>query len=169
MPHIREYQALAAEHGIGDVFQDNGGKVLQTLLVLNLAQLPGREGHDARDSDGNEYELKTLNRRLTSSFSTNHHLNQAIIAKYRTAKAWFFSVYDGIELKAIYKVPSSALEPYFSEWESRCRSGDLNNPKIPLSHVRENGEVCYLAPGEHEQLRLAPPSGEFVPRRPRAT
>jgi hypothetical protein len=26
-PYIREYQALASKHGIGDIFQDNGGKL----------------------------------------------------------------------------------------------------------------------------------------------
>lgn len=28
-PSIREYQKLASKHGIGDIFQDNGGKLLQ--------------------------------------------------------------------------------------------------------------------------------------------
>ena len=28
MPAVREFQALAAEHGIDDIFQDNGGKIL---------------------------------------------------------------------------------------------------------------------------------------------
>ena len=32
-PSIREYQALATRHGIGDIFQDNGGKLLQPLLA----------------------------------------------------------------------------------------------------------------------------------------
>jgi len=39
-PAIREYQRLASAHGIDDIFldngQDNGGKLLQTLLILNL-------------------------------------------------------------------------------------------------------------------------------------
>lgn len=52
---------LALKYGIGDIFQDNGGKVLQTLIVLGLKVVPGREGNDAVDEDGNEYELKTLN------------------------------------------------------------------------------------------------------------
>ncbi len=32
-PYIREYQSLASRHGIGDIFQDNGGKLLQLLLI----------------------------------------------------------------------------------------------------------------------------------------
>src|SRR5207247_748281 len=32
LPYLREYQALATTHGIDDVFQDNGGKLLQTLI-----------------------------------------------------------------------------------------------------------------------------------------
>ena len=57
-PYIRDYQKLAETHGINDIFQDNGGKLLQVLLILNLEVLPGREGNDARDAQGNEYELK---------------------------------------------------------------------------------------------------------------
>ena len=52
-PAIREYQELATRHGIADIFQDNGGKILQALLTLNLRILPGREGNDAIDDEGN--------------------------------------------------------------------------------------------------------------------
>lgn len=81
-PHIREYQKLASElYSINDVFQDNGGKLLQVLMITGLQNLDGsREGNDAVDSEGNEYELKSVNINLTQSFSTNHHLNQHIIA-----------------------------------------------------------------------------------------
>jgi hypothetical protein len=86
-PAIREYQTLAIKHGIGDIFQDNGGKLLQTLLILNLQCMGSREGSDAKDAYGNEYELKTVNVLLTKSFSTHHHLNPVILAKYRKMKA----------------------------------------------------------------------------------
>jgi len=48
-PYIREYQKLANEYNINDIFQDNGGKILQILLFTNLKALPGREGNDAVD------------------------------------------------------------------------------------------------------------------------
>src|SRR5687768_15119680 len=89
VPKIREYQRLATEHGINDIFQDNGGKLLQLLLLTGLRISPGREGNDAVDDDGNEYELKTVNILLTSSFSTHHHLNHTIIGKYREVD-WYF-------------------------------------------------------------------------------
>src|SRR5580765_3389990 len=50
--HIRLYQQLADKHGIGDIFQDNGGKLLQVLLISGLRILPGREGNDAIDEKG---------------------------------------------------------------------------------------------------------------------
>lgn len=56
-PAVRDYQALASKHGIDDIFQDNGGKLLQVLLVLGLTIIPGREGNDAVDKAGKEYEL----------------------------------------------------------------------------------------------------------------
>lgn len=116
-PAIREYQKLASIHGIGDIFQDNGGKLLQTLLILNLRNTGSREGNDAVDDEGNEYELKTVNILLTSSFSTHHHLNPIILNKYRKVRAWYFSIYSGIELIEIYRMEVPALEPYFSKWE----------------------------------------------------
>src|SRR3546814_6195236 len=41
MPAVRAFQRLAQEHGIDDIFQDNGGKILQMLLALNLQGIPG--------------------------------------------------------------------------------------------------------------------------------
>lgn len=144
MPAVREFQALAAEHGIDDIFQDNGGKILQMLLALNLQGIPGREGNDAVDIEGREYELKSVNIWLTAGFSTNHHVNIPIINKYRQAR-WVFAVYEGIEMRRAYFVPSEALETYFEAWEQKWRKEekDINNPKIPLNFVIENGECLY--------------------------
>jgi len=145
LPGIREYQLLADQHGINDIFQDNGGKLLQILLITNLKILPGREGNDAVDENGNEYELKSVNIKLTKSFSTHHHMNPVIIGKYRKV-TWIFAIYEGIELIEIYKLKPSQLEPYYKKWESKWSEDgnkDINNPKIPLSFVVENGELLY--------------------------
>lgn len=74
LPYIRKYQELASRHGIADIFQDNGGKILQVILTTSLKILPGREGNDACDELGTEYELKSVNIHLTRSFSTHHHI-----------------------------------------------------------------------------------------------
>jgi transcriptional regulator with XRE-family HTH domain len=145
IPFMREYQALATNHGIDDVFQDNGGKLLQTLILLDLQKLPRREGNDAVDDAGNEYELKTVNVKLTRSFSTHHHLNPTIIEKYREVAAWFFSVYEHIELTKIYRMTTAQLEPFFAKWEAKWKKDkrDINNPKIPLSFVEQHGQLVY--------------------------
>lgn len=96
-PSIRKYQELASKHGIGDIFQDNDGKLLQLVLITGLTVLPGREGNDARDARGKEYELKSVNVLLTKTFSTHHHMNPTIIRKYRQVR-WCFAIYEGIEL-----------------------------------------------------------------------
>jgi hypothetical protein len=80
-PAVRKYQKLVLKHGIPDIFQDNGGKILQVSLILGLTVLKPREGNDAVDSDGNEYELKTVNLLRTDQFTTHHHLNPVIIEK----------------------------------------------------------------------------------------
>lgn len=144
MPAVREFQALAREHGIDDIFQDNGGKILQMLLALNLQGIPGREGNDAVDAEGREYELKSVNIWLTASFSTNHHINVPIINKYRKV-CWVFAVYEGIEMRRAYFMPPGSLENYFQKWEEKwiAEQKDINNPKIPLAHVMEHGELVY--------------------------
>ncbi len=143
---IREMQLLANEYGIHDILQDNGGKVLQVLILLGLRISPGREGNDAVDAEGNEYELKTINRALNKNagVTTHHHLNKDIIEKYRMVKAWYIAIYEGIELIEIYRVQPEILEPLFQEWEKRVQvEGPLNNPKISINKYVKKGELVY--------------------------
>ena len=143
-PHLRKYQELAVKHGINDIFQDNGGKLLQVVLILGLEVMPGREGNDAKDRNGKEFELKSVNTDLTKSFSTHHHINPTILAKYRKVE-WIFAVYCGIELQAVYIVNPEKLEKFFAGWEEKWNvdKKDINNPKIPLKFVIENGELLH--------------------------
>ncbi len=159
-PAVREYQKLASKHGIGDVFQDNGGKLLQLILITGLQVIGSREGNDARDKDGREYELKSVNVLLTKSFSTHHHMNPTIIAKYRKV-GWYFATYKGIELQAVYFMEPTKLEPFFQKWERKWhddKGKDINNPKIPLSFVEKTGTQVYKTEvPEIPVLPLTPP------------
>ncbi len=165
-PAVRLYQELASKHGIHDIFQDNGGKILQVLLLVGLRGLPGREGNDAVDDDGNEYELKSVNIRLTRSFSTHHHMNPTIISKYRKVN-WIFAVYEGIEIKTIFLMTPADLEPYYQRWEDKWHADggkDINNPKIPLRFVEETGTLLYknvAQPGADVMESLPPPAPEM--------
>lgn len=79
--------------------------------------------------------------------------NCSIIGKYRKVHAWYFSIYEGIELIEIYRMSPVDLEAgFFTPWEAKWRqmnqgrSGefrDINNPKIPVRHVQRNGELVY--------------------------
>jgi hypothetical protein len=154
-PFVRQFQAMASRHGIDDIVQDNGGKLLQALLVLKLHRLERREGNDAVNDQGREYELKTVNIRLTQSFSTHHHLNPVILKKYRTVEAWFFSIYEDIELREIYEMTPAQLEPYFQKWEGdwKQRRRDLNNPKVPVKFVRQEGILVYPTRAQDDAQR----------------
>lgn len=146
-PYLRQLQELADKQGINDIFQDNGGKLLQVLLLTGLHNIPGRLGNDAKDDDGNEFELKSVNTRLTKSFSTHHHLNPVILEKYRQVD-WIFAVYEGIQLIAIYQLTPADLELYYTRWEEKWHNEggkDINNPKIPLKFVEEHGRRIFLA------------------------
>lgn len=154
---VEAYQALATKHGIADVFQDNGGKLLQVLLALGLSALPGREGNDAVDQVGQEYELKSVNIELTKAFSTHHHMNPVIIAKYRQVP-WIFAIYRNIKLEAVYLLTPAQLEPYYQEWERKWAvKGDLNNPKISVAFVMETGELLFGAPPSIARKRKVVP------------
>lgn len=147
-PAIRQYQELALEHGINDIFQDNGGKLLQVILTLGLEVLPGREGNDAVDENGLEYELKSVNIDLTKNFSTHHHLNPVILAKYRQVD-WIFAIYRGIELACVYLLKPWQLEPWFAMQEAKWHADggkDINNPKIPTGYVCEHGTLLHGTP-----------------------
>lgn len=102
-PAIQAYQALAVKYGIYDIFQDNGGKLLQVLLLLGLQNIAAREGNDAIDADGREFELKSANLELVTGVSTHHHMNPVILAKYRQVD-WIFALYRNIELQCVYKL-----------------------------------------------------------------
>lgn len=142
---LEQMQQLAREYGIRDIFQDNGGKTLQLLILLGLRISPGREGNDAIDADGKEYELKTINisRRKNPGITTHHHLNPIILEKYRQVEAWYIGIYEDITLKKIYKLTPAMLEPKFLEWETKLQHIDsLNNPKISMNLVKQ-GEMVY--------------------------
>lgn len=147
-PAVCRYQELATRHGIDDIFQDNGGKLLQVLLLLGLTTIPGREGNDAADTLGVQYELKSVNLNLTGSFSTHHHMNPGIIRKYRKVE-WIFGVYQHIELKSVYLLSPADMESYYEKWEAKWHASggkDINNPKIPVSYVVSVGKLIWGSP-----------------------
>lgn len=137
-------QEIAHEYGIDNIFQDNGAEILQQLIYLNFKAVPGREGNDGVDINGCEWEMKSLDiSKGNKGITTNHHLNAAIIEKYRTVP-WSVALYDGIHLKKIYIVGNEQLQPMFAEWERKLEtSASLNNPKIPLKYIEEHGILIY--------------------------
>ena len=138
---VQNYQDLATKHGIKDIFQDNGGKLLQVLLHLGLEILPGRNGNDAKDLHGTEYELKSVNIELTQSFSTHHHLNPVILEKYRKVP-WIFAIYRNITLLSIYLMQPNQMEIFYNKWENdfNRKGSALNNPKIRVKDILDNGK-----------------------------
>lgn len=144
-PGIVRFQDLAKQYGVCDIFSDNGGKVAQLAIAVGLDLVPGRQGPDATDRMGNDYELKTLDlNKKGKGFTTNHHLNTGTVEKYRTRR-FVFALYEGITLVEAYLVLPEDMEPIFTRWETALRTRDhLNNPKVPIDYVREVGTVMYL-------------------------
>lgn len=102
------------------------------------------------DATGQEYELKSVNIELTKGFSTHHHMNPAIVAKYRQVP-WIFAIYRHINLLCVYRLAPADLEFYFTKWEEKWRADggkDINNPKIPVGYVMEHGELLHGTPPE---------------------
>ena len=115
------------------------------------------------DPDGKECQVKLLDRAVTKSFSTHHHLNPTIVAKYRKVD-WYFAVYEGIELIVLYKASAAALEPYFSAWEKKWNDSggkDISNRKIPLKFVESVGKVVF----ESKSIAATAPISPTLPVR----
>ncbi len=138
-------ERLAESYGITDVYADNGVKVLQLAVATGVDIVPGRMGADAEDRVGNEYEIKTMDlNKKAKGFSTNHHLNKGTIGKFRQRK-FIFAMYHGSKLHEAYLVEPDDLELIFQKWELALHGRThLNNPKIPVDYVRENGTVMYM-------------------------
>ena len=143
-------QGIASDFGISNIFQDNGAEILQQLIYLNMKAVPGREGNDGVDINGCEWEMKSLDiSKGNAGITTNHHLNAAIIEKYKTVP-WSVAIYDGIHLKKIYIVGNEQLRPMFSKWEKQLETQEsINNPKIPLAYIEEHGILIYSEGDEY--------------------
>ena len=146
---LQTLNQFANQYGIDDIFQDNGAKVLQQLVLLNFKNLEGREGNDAIDSLGVEWEMKSANIEKVSGFSTHHHLNFTILQKYRSVP-WSFATYKHIYLQEIYVMTPKELEPMFQKWENSLKGNNstpkvesINNPKIPVKFVQQAGHIIY--------------------------
>ena len=141
---LETLQSIAKEFGISNIFQDNGAEILQQLIYLNMKAVPGREGNDGVDINGCEWEMKSLDiSKGNAGITTNHHLNHAIIRKYKTVP-WSVALYDGIILKKIYIISNQQLQPLFDKWETELETREsLNNPKIPLSFIEKHGILIY--------------------------
>ena len=89
--------------------------------------------------------MKSINLETSATgFSTNHHTTHDIINNYRNAR-WSFAIYRGITLEEIYVMSPQTLEPIFQQWEEQLATGrdHLNNPKISVTFVRENGVKVF--------------------------
>lgn len=147
---LETLQSIAKEFGISNIFQDNGAEILQQLIYLNMKAVPGREGNDGVDINGCEWEMKSLDvSKGNAGITTNHHLNHAIIRKYKTVP-WSVALYDGIILKKIYIISNQQLQPMFDKWEEELKTKEsLNNPKIPLSFIEQHGILIYSEGDEY--------------------
>lgn len=72
-------------------------------------------------------------------------MNPTIIAKYRQVP-WVFAIYSNITIRSVYLLMPGDLEVFYDKWERQWheRDGkDINNPKIPVKYVIENGKLLW--------------------------
>jgi hypothetical protein len=139
------------------------------MLGLKKAAL-GRLGDDARDDEGNTYELKTVNlvdtrgaaKTSYPGVTTEHTLRKENSTRYRATKAWLIGVFKGNVPLDVYIVRTSTLEPFFKKWEAaiaKAGNHESNNPKLPFGFVVEKG-TKYVVPGSDGVPR--PPVGKYT-------
>lgn len=144
---LTELTNLAKDHGIKDIFQDNGAKVLQQLIISNMVFLKGREGNDAKDKNGIEWEFKSINIETTATgFSTDHHSTNELLDRFNSVP-WLFSIYSGTVLQEMYVLSPGQLTEWVNKQKNnlslKVGQNSLNNPKIPIKYVREHGTKIY--------------------------
>ncbi len=93
---------------------------------------------------GNEDEIKTLDQaRGVTGFSTSNRLHAKTVERFNRRR-WVFAVFDGIEMVEAYLMLGPQLSTYFDKWSLMIADqGEVNNPKIPLAFVRENGTLLF--------------------------
>jgi len=154
LEHLSKFQAIASKHGVHDVFQDNGGRIIQIILALNLKVLPGRTGNDAVDSDLNQYELKSICVPGGGGFSTSHHLNSKTIEKLKGV-SWIFAFFKGNTMVQIYKVPPNKMDKVYRKWVNELKFKDhLNNPKVSIEFVKTNGSQVWFLNETYRDTQL---------------
>jgi hypothetical protein len=154
LDHLAKFQAIASKHGVHDVFQDNGGRIIQIILALNLKVLPGRTGNDAVDCEMNQYELKSICVPGCGGFSTSHHLNLKTIEKLKGV-SWIFAFFKGNTMFQIYKVSPNKMEKVYSKWINDLRFKDhLNNPKVSIEFVKTNGVQVWFLNEKYRDTQL---------------
>ena len=123
----KRLQEHASERNIHNVFDDGGFKELFMLTLFGMKKL-GREGDDAIDVQGRQYEMKTVarvsskgERKSSLQVTTEHTLTLANIERYRKVHLWIVAVFDQSEPEAIYEITPAALEPYFKKWEAKLK------------------------------------------------
>jgi len=142
-PALLELQTAAKLHNIPDIFQDNGGKTYEVCSRLGLTPLPGREGNDAVDSFGTEYEIKTINLDGTvTAYSIHHTVTENVLEKYRTIK-WVFAEYRGIELQDVYVVSPDKMKEFIDLWQTKKAANPKFKASLPIKIVRQIGELSW--------------------------
>lgn len=144
---LAKLEKAAANYGILDILQDNGAKVLQQLVLANFDFLPGREGNDAIDENGVEWELKSVNIDTKArGFSTDHHTTFELLDRFNSVP-WLFSIYRGTKLDSIYITSPGDLSDWIDKQKNLLTSkgvgAHLNNPKIPIKFVKTHGKLFY--------------------------
>lgn len=146
-------QYYGTRNEIVSVFDDGGYRELLMGELFDLDLHKGRHGDDATDSEGRNYELKTVNLVDTSGrlrknpgVTTCHHVNFEIIKRYRGLHAWVVGIFFINEPVEIYELDPKFIEQYLNQWQSRLENENIthiNNPKIKMTDVREHGILHY--------------------------
>lgn len=147
LSHNKKYENYFAEtYGIHNIYKDSNLQQLQQALYLGLAFQPSRQSVDAIDCYGHPWELKSLNiKNKKREFCTSNPMSLSVLGRYASCH-FAFSFYEDSELRQIYVMPSSALTPLIHRWSMMIKAGGgrgLNNPKIPVDFVLENGYLAY--------------------------
>jgi hypothetical protein len=107
---LKEAEDIAMSEGYGNIFYNE--QFIELFIANKVGETWNSEtqGGDAFDSEGNPTEYKAINMRSKAKGSFQFHwLSESKIEKLKQTKTMKFVIRDGITIKEIYELPTSAL------------------------------------------------------------
>lgn len=148
------HDALRAATGCARPLENKIPHELITCAAADLIWNGPRADPDALTRDGAACELKAWDVRSARrpQWASSRDFTRTVLDRFRSTPWFFFAVFDGLDLLALYRVAGADLAAAFTRFEGALeryerREGPRpNNPKFTWADVRPRADVLVADP-----------------------